>query len=65
MPRTPKHTPTKSQQGEKPESEDAIMEPMNKALKRMMDTPPETHQEMLRLRRRSGAHKLASKRGKK
>jgi hypothetical protein len=64
MPRTPKHTPTKSQQGEQPESEDAIVEPTNKALKRMMDTPPEAHQEMLR-RRRSGAHKLASKRGKK
>jgi hypothetical protein len=47
MPKTPKQTPTKTQ----PENEAAIMERMNKALKRMMDTPPETHKEMVSRRR--------------
>ena len=50
-------------QEDKPESEDIIIERMNKALKKMMDTPPETHKEMIE-RRRGGA-KLLRKTTKK
>lgn len=45
---------------EQDQDEDAIMERMNKALKRMMDTPPETHKEMVE-RRRGGAKPDKSK----
>ena len=37
---------------EKPETEDAIMKRMNKALKKMMSTPHETQKEMIERRRR-------------
>jgi hypothetical protein len=43
---------SKNQQNE--QDEDAIMERMNEALKRMRDTPPETHKEMVE-RRHSGS----------
>jgi hypothetical protein len=38
-------------QQEQPEDEAVIIERMNQALKRMMNTPPETHEEMVRRRR--------------
>jgi truncated hemoglobin YjbI len=44
---------TKSKEREEPDSEDAIMECMNEALKKMMCTPHETQREMVeRWRRR-------------
>ena len=42
---------------EKPESEDAIMERMSKALNKMMDTPHETQKEMIERRREAVRHK--------
>jgi hypothetical protein len=38
-------------QDDQPEDEAAIIEKMNQALKRMMNTPPETHKEMVKRRR--------------
>ena len=52
---------TKSKKQQETESEDAIMERMNKALKRTMDTPPETHKEMVERRRIGGGTRKGSK----
>ena len=53
--------PTKKKMPEQDDpSEEAIMERMNEALKRMMNTPPETHKEMVE-RRRGGTGKKANK----
>lgn len=46
---------TKPHKRKDEQDEDAIMERMNKALKGMMDTPPETHKEMVERRRRGEA----------
>ncbi len=46
---------------EKPESEDAIMERMNEALKKMMTTPHETQREMVQRRRQSGTRQRPKK----
>lgn len=51
---------TKSKKQE-PESEAVIMERMNEALKKMMNTPPETHKEMVERRRARAKSKSASK----
>jgi hypothetical protein len=40
---------------------DEALERMNKALKKMLETPPETHDEMVR-RRKSGGEKMKRKR---
>ena len=37
---------------EKPETDDVIMKRMNKALKKMMNTPHETQKEMITRRRK-------------
>lgn len=42
----PKQKPEKS-----PDPDDPVMERMNEALKKMMDTPPETQKEMIKRRR--------------
>lgn len=52
---------TKPQQ-EKPDDENAIMERMNKALKKMMETPHETQKEMVERRRRQGTSETKPKR---
>lgn len=36
---------------DQPENEAAIIEKMDEALKRMMNTPPETHEQMIERRR--------------
>ncbi len=48
-------------QDDQPEDEAAIVEKMNEALKRMMNTPPETHEEMVRRRRGASNPKRAHK----
>jgi hypothetical protein len=51
---------TKSKRDKQQEQDEAaIMERMNKALKRMMDTPPETHKAMVE--RRRGSHRPSRK----
>lgn len=42
------------------DSEDAIMERMNKALKKMMETPHETQKEMIERRRRQEGAKAST-----
>lgn len=42
---------TKSKKQEEPEEEAVIMERMKQGLKRLLDTPPETHKEMVERRR--------------
>jgi hypothetical protein len=42
---------TKTKTPHEDKDEEVIIERMNKALKRMMDTPPETHKEMVERRR--------------
>lgn len=44
-----------------PKSDDAVMERMNKALKKMMETPHETQKEMIERRRRQGEVKPRKK----
>jgi hypothetical protein len=51
-------------QDDQPEIEAVIMERMNEALKRMMSTPPETHKEMVKRRRRRGEAKPPKRGGK-
>jgi hypothetical protein len=52
----------KSKKPEEPkEDEAAIMERMDEALKRMMNTPHETHREMIERRRGETAPKRRSK----
>jgi macrodomain Ter protein organizer (MatP/YcbG family) len=64
MARTPKHTPSETQHRsrEKPDSEAVIMERMNEALKRAMNTPRETQKEMIERRRRQGKVETKPKR---
>ena len=51
-------------QDKEPESEDAIMERMNEALKKMMSTPHETQREMIERRRQSAVKHNPNKRSK-
>jgi hypothetical protein len=51
-------------QEDKPESEEAIMERTKEALKRALNTPHETHKEMVE-RRRGGAEPRRQPRPKK
>lgn len=50
----------KPNKDDEPEDEAVIMERMNEALKRMMNTPPETHEEMVRRRRGQNKQKRAA-----
>ncbi len=52
----------KPEKQDEPEDEAIIIERMDQALKRMMNTPPETHKEMVE-RRRRGTRKPASSAG--
>jgi hypothetical protein len=49
--------PKQQQEQEKPEDEAVIMERMKIGLKRLLNTPPETHKEMVERRRRQGRPK--------
>jgi hypothetical protein len=46
---------------EKPESEEAIMERVKEGFKRLLNTPPETHKEMVERRRGGASPKKAEK----
>jgi hypothetical protein len=48
-------------QEEKPESEEAIMERTKEALRRALNTPHETHKEMVKRRRKGTQYKAPSK----
>lgn len=45
------------------QDEDATMERMNKALKKMMETPHETQKEMVERRRRQGGERSKESKG--
>ena len=53
MPKTPKQDDV--------EDEDIIVERMNKALKVMMSTPPETHEQMVKRRRKDEPKRSSGK----
>jgi hypothetical protein len=57
----------KSKKEEKPEDEAVIMERMERALKRALNTPHETHQQMVKRQREQGviAERKAKKQEKK
>jgi hypothetical protein len=56
MTRLPKAEPKRANEAEE-EDEAVIMERMKIGLKRLLNTPPETHKEMIERRRRQGAPK--------
>jgi hypothetical protein len=56
--------PKKASQREPEVGEAVIMERMNKALKVMMSTPPETHAEMVKRRHAGHSHRDEPKRSK-
>jgi hypothetical protein len=47
---------------DQPEDEAVVIEKMNEALKRMMNTPHETHKEMVERRRQGGPSKPRARR---